>query len=243
MCGGPRIARLVAVIILMTWREAALSGTIGIAPLRVDFDHETRSAVMQIFNTGEESLAMQVEPLRWTQSAEGEDQYETASEVVAVPPVFQLAPGETQLVRVGLLSERPHALREQTYRLFFTELPAPVEPGTRAGLRMRLRVSVPVFSAALAEPQPELQLLGVALHNDRLQIRLQNSGNSHLRVAELQLLSGSGGQWRNANARYILAGGTRNFYFDDLPTDANFSRLRAVTDDGGVREYEVAVPH
>ncbi len=103
-------------------------------------------------------------------------------------------------------------------------------------------MSVPVFSAPLAPPLPELQLIGLAQQHDRLDIRLQNAGNSHLRVAELQLLNGHGGQWRKADARYILAGGTRNFYIDGLPADFEFSRLRAVTDDGGVREYEVAVP-
>ena len=60
----------------------------------------------------------------WVQSEDGTDEYESTSDVIAVPPIFSIAPGETQIIRVGLVGGLSPD-RELAHRLFLTELPRP----------------------------------------------------------------------------------------------------------------------
>ncbi len=220
-----------------------MAGSIGIAPLRVDFDTNERNSVVRIVNTGTETMTMQVEALDWSQAEDGRDQYEATAEVIAVPPIFSVAPGETQLVRVGLLSD-PLPEQERSYRLLFTELPPPLVERAVTGLQIRLRVSIPAFSQAIVVDDPELELIEHEIVEDgRLRVKLRNPGNTHIRVSELTAFGLSLGQdvdqeFRLTSAKYVLSGSSMDFYFD-IPPDYSMTRLRAETDRAGVREFDV----
>lgn len=219
----------------------ATAGMVGVSPLRVHFDGDERSGVVRIQNTGEDTIAMQVETRQWLQTADGTDEYEATTSVLAVPPLFSLEPGETQLVRVGMLTEQP-AQAESTYRLFFTEIPPPRDEAGGGQLRMRLRISMPLFVAPVSEPKPELELVGATREKGGLRATFHNPGNTHVRIEELTALSSNGQELqRREQAIYLLPGTTRNILFDSTD-DESISRLIAVTDTAGTREYEVVSP-
>ena len=101
---------------------AAIAGSISVAPLRLIYTSGTVIAAITVENSGREEALIQAETFAWTQP-NGEHKLDPTDDVVAVPPVFRLAPGAKQLVRVGLTRAFTE-VEEQTFRLTVTEVPA-----------------------------------------------------------------------------------------------------------------------
>jgi fimbrial chaperone protein len=233
-----RVVALCAVTLFLAGVSVASAGMIGLSPLRVDFDSEKKSGLVRVFNTGDTDISMQVDIRDWSQSDTGEDQFEPATDVVAMPPIFSLAPGEMQLIRLGLVGDTPTD-RESTYRLFFTELPpAP----TNGGLRMRLIVSMPVFSLPAVDlPAKNLEFVEMNFDDEEVRVRFHNPGERHIRVENIATFAADGRETgRIERPRYILPGANHDFVFDS-ETASELSRL-AVTNTAGTVEYDVAIP-
>jgi len=240
---GKGKAALCAAFLLFVFVAEASAGMIGVSPLRVDFDALQKSGVIRVFNTGDTDMSMQVDARGWVQAEDGSDEYESTSDVIAVPPIFSIAPGESQIIRVGLVGgQRPD--QELAHRLFLTELPRPTFDPLGGQLRMRLIVSLPIFTAPAAVPaDSDLEIVETAIEGGRLRARFHNPGNTHIRVQEVTAVTVSGdGAQRMDSAAYLLPGATRDYYFD-AGTGANtISRLVAITDTVGTVEYEVVTP-
>jgi fimbrial chaperone protein len=236
-------AALSAAFLLLACTVDAAAGMIGVSPLRVDFDVAQQTGVLRIFNTGDTDMSMQVDARDWSQAEDGSDEYESTSDGIAVPPIFSIAPGETQIIRVGLVGgQRPD--REVAHRLFLTELPQPTYDPLGGQLRMRLIVSLPIFTApAAVEPGSDLEIVETVTEEGVLRARFRNPGNTHIRVQEVAAIDTSGAEaQRTSSAVYLLPGATRDFYFDTGAEDITISRLVAVTDTVGTVEYEVVTP-
>jgi len=228
-------AALTAACLLVATVDPARAGSFGIAPLRVDFDESHKSDVVQIRNTSDQELSLQVEAMTWRQAEDGEDRYENTEQLVAVPPIFTLPPGETQLVRVGTVAS-PALDHERAYRLYLTEiLPAKHSGGTR----LRLRVGIPVFVAPILPASPGLEFVSTDRLDDRLRVTLNNPGNSHVRVKQLTIVPETENAPEQSNAaQYVLAGAQRSFFLE-IPVDYAVGRIIAATDSLGVREFVV----
>lgn len=238
MINRARVCATAYLVVLLSFfaESAALAGQVGIAPVRVYLDEATRTAVVEISNPSEAPIGMQVDSMSWHQDTEGVDQYEPTTEILAFPPIFTIQPGQSQLVRIGLMTPQP-AEQERAYRLYFTELPPPLAGVQSTALRMRLRIGIPVFSAPLSPPQFDLRLVESVIDDDQLRVSLHNPGNTHIRVADLYTAE-LADTTRGNSARYILPGASQDFLVD-LPADAAVSAIRAVTDQLGVTSYEV----
>lgn len=221
--------RLLAVcIVVLSCGGLAQAAELSISPLRVGLAPDQNSGHVNIVNHGSEPIAMQVEALAWTQE-DGLDLHSETEAVLAVPPIFELAPGETQLIRVGLLVPRD-PLDEAAYRLVLTELKPPVVSADSRGLRMRTRVSIPVFVSPEAEPRPTLDLDRFIVIDGMAHLRLRNLGNTHVRLERLQLL---GDGEREAGpvqdlATYLLPGVSRKFVLR-MPDVGRVGRVRVRT--------------
>ena len=113
--------RLLAIcFVMLSCGGLAQAVELSISPLRVGLAPDQNSGNVTIVNHGNEPIAMQVEALAWKQDG-GLDLHSETEAVLAVPPLFELEPGETQLIRVGLLVPRD-PLEEAAYRLVLTEL-------------------------------------------------------------------------------------------------------------------------
>ncbi len=216
--------------------SVVLAGQVGIAPVRVFLDEETRTAVVQVSNPSDSPIGMQADVMSWHQDDDGTDRYEPTTELLAFPPIFTIQPGQSQLVRVGLMTPQP-AEREQAYRLYLTELPPPVTDPERTSLQMRLRIGLPVFSAPLSPPRLGLLLVDSRVEDDKLWVRLHNPGNTHIRVADLYVAELADEPRSNA-ARYILPSASQEFLVD-LPAGTAVSTVQAVTEQLGIKAYEV----
>ena len=234
-------AALTAVLpLLLSW-QSLWAGTFSISPLRVEFSPGNETQVVRITNEGDTTLSIQVQGFEWSQAANGDDQFEPAESLIAVPTVFSVEPGERQIVRVGVLDPDFGDL-ERSYRLFFTEL-APPAAASGPGVSMRLRISIPAFVAPMDEPRPRLSLEGFSRDGDSVGITLKNTGNQHVQIRRLSLHGGPSVESEvveSAGGVYLLPGTSRTFGHPSLNVPGA-TTMRLEGDTTGTLEYAIPV--
>ena len=123
------------------------------APTRVDLPPDDATGVVTLQNNAAEPVMVQVQTFAWPRSPASAD-LEPTRDLLAVPPVFELAGNARQIIRVALRGALSGE-REHAYRLLITEVPRGATAS--AGVRFALRLSLPVFvTPPGAEPQAGL---------------------------------------------------------------------------------------
>jgi fimbrial chaperone protein len=184
----------------------AAAGTFSIAPVRIELAGAQRTAVLTVHNDDAAPLVVQVSALNWTQAA-GEENYAATRDLLATPPVFTLPANGEQIVRVALRRE-PDATRELDYRLLLAEVPQPVDQNF-TGLRVALRLSIPVFVKA-ASPVPAALAWRAQWQDDgQLAVSASNTGQTHQQVSDFTLhFASADAAARGVVSRYVLPGST-----------------------------------
>lgn len=183
----------------LAFTNAAQAGSFGVSPIKVELTGAERATTLTVRNDGPEPVAIQVDAMRWYQE-QGDDALEPTRDIIASPTIFELAPGATQIVRVGRL--RPPAEdRELPYRLVLREIPKT----SRQGVSVALRISLPVFVKPETAIEPALRW---SWHrtDEGLVLRVRNDGSQHSRVAGFTIdLPGDAAPLRR-DAFYVLPG-------------------------------------
>jgi len=216
------------------------AGSFTVNPVRVTLSPTQRVAAISVSNHGAEASVIQLETSRWTQQ-DGKDSLAPSNEILATPPIFTLAPGASQIVRVGL-RRAPDAQHELTYRLVLREVPPP-QPIAQ-GLRVALAISMPVFVVSAHPSFSNLAWRAVRLADGRIQLEATNTGSAHVQIGSLELSSPPSASpiVRQSVATYVLPGNTRSWTFKTTAGVAAGSilQLRATTDSGDL-QAKVAV--
>lgn len=227
-----RALRALACAVLAASAAAqAAPGGVSVSPVRVDLDARQRSAALTLTNTGTRSYRFQIEPMRWTQDASGEDLYTPATELLANPPLLELAPGTSRVVRVGLLGPQPQTV-EAAYRLYITEIPQ-TQAVESTGLQILLRLGVPLYVAPAQSPRRELRW-SARVDGRTLQLHAENRGTVHERRAQLRVVDAHSAAplYASDGFRDILAGSRWRW---DIPLDGPMPatlRIEANTHEG-----------
>lgn len=182
-------------------------GGFTVTPIRLELAAGHRAATVTVSSATETRKTIQTEVFRWRQDAEGADVYDPTGDLLINPPLFFVPPNGSQVVRVGLASgAKPDRAVEQTYRIFFREVPADRGDG-ETGIRMALRMGVPLFIKPEHDTAVPLRW-SVRVRGHDLRLAVENPGTSHVRLSEVTL-------WSNAASaplakaegfRYVLAG-------------------------------------
>jgi fimbrial chaperone protein len=186
---------------------ALLSGPVfgaglQVTPISLEIAAPEQAQSIILSNNGKAPMRAQVRVQQWSQS-EGEDKLESTREVVASPPLVEIAPGERQMVRIVRLQPAPVAL-ERTYRLIIDELP-PTEAAApaQAGLQFLMRYSVPVFVSPAGAPVAPVDAAAAPSDLSRLLANLKpdgqgmllsvvNQGPRRLKLSQLVLVDTNG---------------------------------------------------
>lgn len=202
------ITRLLTAAALAGIAVGAQAGSLTVTPVTVTLDGQTRSVALTVNNEGDEARVIQTELVRWTQK-DGADQYTPSHDILVNPPLATLQPGQTQVVRIGLRRKVDHA-QELTYRLYLTEVPPPGEHVT--GLRVALRLSVPIYVSPQVKPSASLEWQAARAKGGLL-LTLLNEGNRHVRVDSFRITDPATGRALGAlrSAFALLAGQARRF--------------------------------
>ncbi|MBI4207698.1 MAG: molecular chaperone [Betaproteobacteria bacterium] len=213
------------------WSACAVGAALEVNPVRLTLSGAQPVAALTVRNAGTQPAGLHLQVMAWTQS-DAADHYVATRELLATPPIFTLAPGAVQTVRVGL-RRAVDAERELAYRLYLQEIPD-VVGASDTGVRIALRLGVPVF---VLPRGPAAPLLGWSAKQDGGAILLDahNTGKAHARIVELKLLSVSQ-TIAEATAAYVLPGQSWRWRLPVSRTPAAGTQLRvsARTDAGDV---------
>lgn len=209
---------LKVLLVALAAANLAQASSFNISPIRAELGGARHTEVMTLTNADDSPVVVEVRVVKWSQD-NGADQLDDTRELLVTPPVLQIPGKGEQIIRVALRRE-PDPARETTYRVIFQEVPQ-AAPADFAGLRVALRLSVPVFvtpirGKALAEVSWDAHWLP----SGELEVAATNNGNGHLQIIDFDLqLPGSNTPLRGITAKYVLSG-SRMVWTLPVPADA-----------------------
>lgn len=223
--------------------RAVYAGALEVGPTRVTLVAGHLVGNISVHNSGSDDLVVQLETMAWSQAG-GDDVYVPTTDLIATPLVFRLAADATQIVRIGLRNGLP-ASGEQDYRLYVREVP-PDAHLDQGGLRMALRIGIPIFSRAAGTSGGKLSWQARLDGDGALLLDAHNSGGQFQRVLTVAA-SAPGSKdpvWQAAHFGYVLPGG---FYrwrgAPSTPLTAGTPlHLQVKTEDGDLQAQVVVEP-
>ncbi len=209
------------------WRpQEGRSGAFSVTPTRIDLAPSRRTGVVTLRNDAADPVLVQVRAYAWTGPPIADGMAPTR-DLLAVPPMFELAPQGEQVIRVARRSPETGP-SEEAYRLLISEVP----PATSSsGVRFALRLSLPVFvTPPGARPAPVWSLVRA---DGGCVLRLANRGTAHLLIRQLALHEASGSmRQRFGKSVYVLAGEATDWRLDRMPGPRERLTVEAETSSG-----------
>lgn len=231
---------LAALVLFLALEGAGCAGSFQVSPVRATLTPGQPVAALTVRNTGNSATVVQLQAMRWTQPGD-QDALVPASELLATPPIFTLAPGASQIIRVGL-RQPADPDTERAYRLLLEEVPPPPEPGF-TGLRLALKISLPVFVPASAAASADLQWHAVPSADGALLLSVHNNGRAHAHMSGLTAAMGDAHvSLPDANV-YVLAGASRQWRLPMHGASGQMLRLAAHDDSRAVNADVTVADH
>jgi fimbrial chaperone protein len=207
-----------------------------ISPVVLELSSARTAGVVKIINNDTHDVALQIRAYDWTQK-DNQDQLDPTKTLIISPPVFTLAPGASQVIRV--VSRRPAEANEVAYRLLVDEIPTAAEG---PAINFKFRISMPIFIAPNGAPNLKL---GWSISAGKApQLVVSNTGNRRGRLLNLVLTLPNGKKVSPpaGGNPYTLAGITRQYVFDaEAPLAAGSVVKMSANSDTGPIDTEITV--
>ncbi len=159
--------------------------TLGVAPIRVELSPKPKHRGHHRSQQGRIPRSpVQARPAAWSQQ-DGQDQLADTHDVLVTPPLFTIPANGHQVLRIALL-RKPDPARELDYRLVLSEVP-PAKAAEVTGLRVALRITLPIFVAAPTHTSPDLSWHHSWLPDGTLQVEAQNQGSAHIQIFDFDV--------------------------------------------------------
>jgi fimbrial chaperone protein len=196
---------LLALLTAAAIAAPASASTFNISPIRAELAAGHRTEALTITNAEDNPVVVQIRVVRWSQTNGIEDLVDTR-ELLATPPVLQIPANSQQIIRVALRRD-PDPAQELTYRVIFEEVPQ-AAPKDFTGLRVALRLSIPIFVApAHGKANADLAWASRWLPNGQLELAATNNGSGHLQITDFEAqFPGSLMPLRGVTSKYVLPG-------------------------------------
>lgn len=201
--------RLTLLLLLSVLAGAVGAASLQISPVSLLLRGEQSATALQLRNTGDAPIFGQVRVYTWDQNG-SEDVLQPAQDVAASPPLVQVGPGETQLVRLIRLG--PPVQQERTYRVLIDEITREGE-AQAAGVDFRLRYSIPLFMRPAGDPQPPRLAWRLFRSEAGWMLSIANSGGMHAQIGAMKLATAghAGHEISKGLFGYVLPGRTREW--------------------------------
>lgn len=182
----------------------AFGANLQISPVSIQFRAGQGASGVNLQNYGDAALTGQVRVYAWDQR-DGQDVLTPATDVVASPPLMEVAARSSQTIR--LVRRNPaQAAAEQSYRILIDEIPR--DDGAAGGVAIRLQYSVPAFVAP-ADPRAAPRLEWTLFRRDGAwMLRVRNDGGLHAQIGAATLRDAGGKEYALSKGLlgYALAG-------------------------------------
>ncbi|MDP9090401.1 MAG: molecular chaperone [Pseudomonadota bacterium] len=184
---------------------SANASTFNISPIRAELSNSHRTEALTLSNEEDSPVVVQIRVVSWSQK-DGAELLDDTREILATPPVLQIPAMSQQIVRVAL-RRAPDPAQELTYRIIFEEVPQ-AAPTDFTGLRVALRLSIPIFVApAQGKAIADVAWTSRWLANGQLELAATNNGTGHLQITDFEaLFPGSLMPLRGVTSKYVLPG-------------------------------------
>jgi fimbrial chaperone protein len=228
-----RVAVLPAALAVSLFPSVLEASEVVVSPVRLQINYGTNTTTLSLKSKSENKILFQLESFLWTQN-QNADQLAPTKDILAMPPVFTIERGKTQVIRIIFRGPRSET-QEITYRVILTEVPVDT-PRIAGQIRTNLQISIPVFvkPKVLSKPQLEWSLHNVDKKNLRLVVK--NSGNSHILLGTLKLFPAREQEkpiHETSLSGYVLPGQSRSWVLGLTRAVSNAEVfLRAETDNG-----------
>jgi len=205
---------------------AAGAANLQISPVSLSLHAGQNAAGVALQNLGEAAVYGQVRVFQWEQK-DGDDVLTPTQELVASPPLIQIAPKSSQIIRLVRRVEAPPGV-EQSYRILIDEIPHN-DDTPNSGVDIRLRYSVPLFALPADERGVPALAWSVYRKNGDWMLRIRNSGSQHAQIGSLTLSNAAGQPYVIAQGLfgYVLAGRLREWRLP-VAKDADLRGVLAV---------------
>lgn len=181
---SPHPARiLLAAALLAGLALPAQAASLAVSPLRLDIKPGQQMTALTVSNTGKTPVLVQGQVQAWLDS-DKPDASGSNGGMMLSPPLFKLAPGGKQLVRIGWQQQTATPEHELAFRVFLQEVPDGTN--TTPGLRVTLRLSVPLFAQPVSPAINAVSWQWQPTDNGS-SLTLHNSGNRHERISRLKV--------------------------------------------------------
>lgn len=219
----------------------AAVASIDVSPVRVDLSESRDKGIVRIINNEDHAMSYEVGVVSWAQNDERKEVYSPTDDLLVVPPLFTLDPGEEQIVRVGMVAA-PDPRMEKAYRMFITELARPQpDPTTSTGIDMRLQIGIPVFVAGQGLPTATLDYVDSMQFDEQLFLRFRNNGNMHVKVTEIHYEAPTMAEEIVTPASIYVLPGQTGYLPVNLRGGTPVGTVKVVTDTVGTLEYDLPI--
>lgn len=224
-------------MLLLAVANLAAAGGFSLSPVGLSIPKGDSSGSVVAENTSDAPIVIQVRAHAWRQAG-GKDVRDDTRDLIVNPPIFKLAPGEQQLVRIASrVGPAPDV--ERAYRVVFSEVAPKDAPQTQAGFRFTLAMDIPLYIepavAAVAAPirwRAERTATG-------LRLVVENAGNVHYRIVEA-VVAVAGKVLAKPGAIVVLPKSTMVY---DLPAVASgTAAIHLSAEDGASQPVSVDIP-
>ena len=179
--------RLFVMLAMLVSVTGALAAELSLMPVAVHLDRARDRTTVQVTNNGSTAVVLQADAIAWRRDA-GVDRDEASDDLIVNPAVFTIAPGRTQIVRVGL-RRTTASEQEATYRMVLREVPTAETAGTpsvQGNVRVLVTMRLPVYVAPAAVRREERWHARYD-EQGRLVAHVTNNGNVHYKVGAVRV--------------------------------------------------------
>ncbi|WP_233827741.1 fimbrial biogenesis chaperone [Paraburkholderia sp. ZP32-5] len=206
-----RITSVIACVLFLGVPLSACAQSLELHPVSIEIQPQRSSATLVITNPSDEPVSLQLRAFAWTQPPSGPDKLVESDDLIVSPPAADIAPGESQIIRVLLRAGQRDA--EGTYRLLVDELPT---GNAASGVRLSLHFSVPVFFEARPRAASDLHWTLSIPRNGTSVLKAVNEGGKRVRIGQMSI-TGEGlvaTDVKFNGSAYVLGGAERRW---DVP--------------------------
>lgn len=216
-----RVVCWIAVSILVMLGGQAGSANLQISPVMISLRAGQGASGITMQNLADTSVYGQVRVYLWEQK-DGDDVLTPTQDVVASPPIIEIGPKSSQIIRLVRRSEQLPS-SELCYRILIDEIPRAGDAPS-SGVDIRLRYSVPMFVLPADERIAPSLAWTVFRKEGNWMLRVRNSGTQRAQIGALELSNKAGRQFVIAQGLfgYVLAGRVREWRLP-TPGDADLN--------------------
>lgn len=201
-CSKAMVAAFASSIGVATMAAPVSAASFSVNPVNINLPADRQAASLTLTNSDAAPVSVRVLTYAWTQ-VDGIDVRTPTDNVIASPPIFTMAPGKSQLVRVGFKSRPPAG----AYRVIFEEIPR--EKPVENGIQVNLRLDLPLYLRPKGGGKAQLSWRAWRDGNGELFVEGRNSGSAHGQVLELSAEQGGKRQHLSRQMGVVLPASAR----------------------------------